>query len=292
MNLWTDLWTPMLLKEREKPFNHKDYVFELKFDGIRAIIFANQEKIVIKNRKGEDVTELYPELNEIKKIVKTNTIFDGEIIALENGMPSFSKIQNRIHIKDKNKIKCQSNINPVIYMCFDILYEGENLIELPLIKRKKRLSKIRDNEVFSKVKYTDELGIQLFKSIQKMNLEGIIAKKKDSIYQINTRNNNWIKIKNLKRESFYIIGFVENSKNISLLLGEKKKQTYYYVGKVSTPKNNEIFLKIKKMERINKSLIKDYNEKAIFVKPKEKCQVKYLERTKENRLRQPILDTY
>lgn len=289
MNLWKERWTPMLLKEQAKPFNHPDYIFEVKFDGMRAIVFANQEEVIVKNRKGENITHLYPELQQIKSLVKTNTIFDGEIIAIENGRPSFYKIQNRIHIKDKTKIKQQSDSNPLIFMCFDILYEGKNLINLPLIERKKILENIKENDAFIKVKYIEEKGIPLFQSVKEMNLEGIIAKKKDSTYQINERNDNWIKIKNLKKESFYIIGFKENKTNLSLLLGEKKKQDYYYVGKVSTPKTSELAKRITELKWIDKSFINNCNENAIFVTPKEKCQIKYLERTEDNRLRQPTL---
>ena len=160
MNIWNNKeWQPMLLHEVRKAFNDSDYIFELKFDGFRTILFASTKEVIIHNRKGQDITYLYPELQRIKKIVTKNTIFDGEIVMLENGVPSFQKLQTRVHLKDKEKILYQSKNNPILFMCFDILYENVDLTKYPLIERKKRLSKIKENDVFLKVKQISENGI-------------------------------------------------------------------------------------------------------------------------------------
>lgn len=256
MSLWKNHnWQPMLLKEIKKPFNDSNYIYELKFDGFRAIIFANPKYVRIQNRKGQDVTDLYPELQMIKSLVNKNMIFDGEIIILENGLPSFKKLQARVHLKKKEKILFQSKKNPVIFMRFDILFAEKDLINCPLIDRKKILSSVKENDVFLKVKEIDTLGIPLFKEVKKRNLEGIIAKKKNSIYEINKRTDSWLKIKNLKREIFYIGGYIEKEKNavISLLLFEKKNNKFRYVGKVFMAKKNKLYKKIKEM-KIEKKL--------------------------------------
>ena len=194
-------WHPMLLKEIEKPFNSKEYYFEIKFDGERALLFVTPQNIIIKTRHLLDVTYKYPELENIKKIVKKPTIFDGEIVAFSEGKPSFSKLSERTHLKDLTKIKNQSKKNPITFIAFDILYEGKNLIELPLYKRKEILNKFPDTDVFIKNKFIIEKGIAFFQKIQQLNLEGIIAKKINSIYLINERTSNWLKIKNLKKGS-------------------------------------------------------------------------------------------
>ncbi len=291
MNIWKNKnWSPMLLQEINKPFNSKDYIFELKFDGQRAIVFASPKEVIIKSRNYHDITYLYPELQSIKNLVNKNVIFDGEIVVFDNDKPSFQKLQERFRLKNKNTIKTYSEKMKVEFVCFDILYEDKDLTNLDLMQRKEILSKYKDNDVFIKNKYIDEKGIDLFKKVVKLDLEGIIAKKKDSKYIINDRNYNWIKIKNLKSENFYICGYNEKkgSNVISLLLGEIKNNKYYFVGKVSMAKKRELYNKIKKLNVKKKSPFIDYNEEGNYITPKFKCKIKYLERTKSNHLRQPI----
>ena len=293
MNLWSDRdWSPMLLEEVNAPFNSQDYIFEIKFDGIRATIFANSKELKIYSRNKQDITYLYPELDNIRYIVKGNTIFDGEIIVMQNGKPSFNKLQERIRLKDKKKIEQLVKNNPVIYVCFDILYDNKSLINLPLLKRKKILNKYEDNDCFLKSKYIEETGVNLFRNIQKADLEGIVAKKKDSIYEINRRSDSWVKIKNLKEELFFIGGFIEKKSNfvISLVLGEYKNNKLYYVGKVTLSKKSSLYNVLKKEKVMNKSVFCNYDEKLVnYLKPMLKCKVRYLERTKNNHLRHPTI---
>ena len=237
MNIWKNKkWVPMLLKEIEKPFDSKDYIFELKFDGIRAVLFVSPNKVIVQTRNKQDISNLFPELQNIKELVKENTIFDGEIVAFQNGLPSFSKLQERSHLKNISKIKNQSIESPIVFVCFDILYKGsKDLTNLSLLERKDILDSYSENDYFIKTKWLNEQGTSYFKEIQKLNLEGIVAKKKDSPYIINTRSNNWLKIKNFKQETFFIGGYTDTNKNASLTLylGEKRRNKLYFVGKVS-----------------------------------------------------------
>lgn len=290
MNIWKNrIFTPMLLKEVDKPFNSSDYLYEIKFDGYRAILFVNKDGITIRSRNKIDITNMYPELKSITKLVKKDTIIDGEIIALENGYPSFSKLSERSRTKDVSKIKYHMKNNPVTFIAFDILYQDKDLTNLSLVERKEILSKIKDNEVFVKSKiYSD--GIKLFKKVGSLNLEGIVAKKKDSLYEINKRTSSWVKIKNNIHESFLIGGYIIKKMSISLLLGELKDNKLYYVGNVRLNENHKLYNKIISMKKTESSFI-NYNKKdAIFIEPKYKCMVKYLERTKTNHLRQPIIE--
>ena len=285
MNIWQNKkWGPMLLEEINKPFNSKDYLFEIKFDGYRALIFASPKEVIVMSRNLKDITYLYPELLSLKSLVKKKVIFDGEIVSFVNGKPSFSKLQERSHLKNKLKIKEEALNAPITFMAFDILYEDKELTNLPLIKRKEYLEKYLDNEVFIKTKYINEDGKDLYKMVQKENLEGIIAKLQNSPYLINTRSNYWIKIKNYQYGTFWVIGYIEKETNyvITLLLGEKENKEFLLVGKVNMAKKNPLYKKIKKIRIIQKN--KDEN----IIEPKLKCQVKYLERTKSNNLRQPV----
>lgn len=279
---------PMLLKEVQKPFNDSNYVYELKFDGIRAIIHVSKYEFLITSRHGVDITRLYPELKSIQKLVgNKKVVFDGEIVAFDNGFPSFSKLQFRSHLKDIHKINDMTYEIPVAFIAFDILYQDKELIDMKLIDRKKILDKYKDTEYFIKSKvYSD--GKKLFQKVKKLDLEGIVAKEKNSRYIPNKRVDVWLKIKNFKVEEFLIHGYVKNKEKYSLYLGEYKNNKLYYVGKVSVIENNEILKEVRTAKRVKNRFI-NLNEDVIFVEPIYKIKVHYMERTDTNMLRQPFV---
>jgi len=279
---------PMLLQEVDKPFNDKNYIYELKFDGIRAIIYVDKDEVLITNRHGVNITRLYPELQNIKKIVGNNkVIFDGEIITFDKGVPSFSKLQLRSHLKDINKINNLSKDLPVAFIAFDILYLNKDITDIKLIERKKYLKKFKDTDYFIKSKvYLD--GKKLFSKVKELNLEGIVAKEKNSLYIPSKRVHEWLKIKNFKVGNFIIHGYIKNKDKYSLFLGEYKNNKLYYVGKVSVIEKNEILKKLLISKKINNKFINS-NEKGIYVEPIYKIKVHYMERTEANMLRQPFV---
>ena len=290
IDLWEDRnWGPMLLHEIKEPFDSDDYIFEIKYDGIRAIVFASPKKVFIQSRNKKDITNLFPELQEIKNLVKGKVIFDGEIICTENDMPSFRKLQDRSHLKNKQKIDWHSKNNPATFVVFDILYNNKNLINMPLIERKELLDTFLNNNVFIKTNYFDKYGKKLFQKIKKLKLEGIIAKKKDGIYYPSKRCDEFIKIKNIQRDEFYILGYIEKNESVvSLLLSEKRDDKYYFVGKVLMGKKKNLYKKLTQ-EKNSKNYFDDYKEDgAKYIKPSITCHVEYLERTNNNHLRHPV----
>lgn len=289
MNIWKDRkFTPMLLKEISKPFNSKDYIFELKFDGIRALIFVNKSSIYIQSRNCVDMTNLFPELYSIKKLVKNDVIFDGEIVSFKDGVPSFSDVQKRVRLKSEVKIKSFSNNEPVNFVVFDILYKDKDLTKLSLSKRKEILSNYKDTDVFIKSKVIEEYGVKFFGAIKKMGLEGIVAKKKDGLYHINKRTDDFIKIKNIKDGDFLVGGYEKKKEGfLSLAIGEYINDDFYFVGKVSVRSSSNIYKKILDSKE-SKNYFKDCDEDIFYIKPTIKVNVEYLERTKENHLRHPI----
>lgn len=289
-SLWQNRnWGPMLLKEIAKPFDSKDYIYELKFDGIRAICFASPTKVTIISRNQKDITHLFPELQEIKQIVKHNVIFDGEIIALEQGKPSFSKIQKRIHAKSQDRIQKLSEVNPIQYMAFDIVFDQKNLIDLSLMERKKILNQYRDLNCFVKVPYYENNGIKLFQQVKKRHLEGIVAKLKYGKYYPSCRTSEFIKIKNIQRAKFYVGGYNNSLKKeaISLALGEYRNNQLYFVGKVTVSKNKKIYQEVKKMRKTKSHFVEEINN-LNFVKPIKQVTIEFLEKTKNNHLRHPV----
>lgn len=282
---------PMLLNESQTPFNNEDYIFELKFDGIRTLIFIDKNKITIRSRNGVLLNSIYPELENIKKISKDKCIFDGEIVLLKNGKPSFSKVMERFKLKDTFKIKKKQIQEPVSFVCFDILYRNKDLTGYSLIERKKILEKIKDNDYFIKSKFIDTNGKDLFDVVKKEKLEGIVAKKKDSKYFYGIRSKDWLKIKNWIQEIFYICGYetVDIKNTIKILLCEKRNNEFYYVGKVIMNVKNKLYNKIIS-EKIINNYLKNYDSnKTSFIKTKHKIKINYIERTKDNMLREAFI---
>ena len=290
MSLWNKDIKPMLLGEVEEVFDSKEYLYEVKYDGIRVLVFVSKDKVVIRSRYGIDITGLFPEMMVLCKMVKGNVIFDGEIIMLDNNKVSFSKLQKRIHLKNKKTIEFLSKTNPVIFICFDVIFEGKDLINLSLLERKDVLSKYKDNDVFIKSTYVIGDGTKLFNAIKKLDMEGIVAKKINSKYLVNERSDNWLKIKNYKSGDFIILGYInkEESHVISLVLGEHLNKKIVYVGKVILGKKRNLADKILKMKK-SKAVVKIKDKDVIYIKPEIKCLIKYLERTENGLLRQPFI---
>lgn len=281
---------PMLLVENKAPFDDKNYIFEIKFDGVRTLIYVEPNIILIKSRNGNVLNNTYPELNNIKKIVKNKVIFDGEIVHLDNGKPSFEKLQKRFSLKSPDKIQKYMKDVPIKFICFDILYKDKDLTNLTLMERKKILSKYPDNDYFEKTKYIEDKGIILFKAVKKQNFEGIIAKEKNSTYIFGERNRKWIKIKNLKDDDFFI-GAYDNNDNAMcvLIIGKKVDNKLNYIGKVTLGKKTEDYKIIKKCKKIKKSPFIDFNEKDfIYIKPDLECTVMFTELTKSGSLRHAV----
>lgn len=289
MNLYTNRQLkPMLLTEAKEPFNSDKYLFEIKFDGIRALIFVSPKDIHIYSRNSQDITFLFPELQAIKDIVSTDTIFDGEIVFVDNHNFSFSHIQSRLHLKDKTKIMRASLLEPVTFMAFDIIYHNQDLTTMPLLQRKEILLSFTDNDVFVKNHYVINKGLAFFQQIKNMHLEGMVAKKLDSLYYPNTRSDVWIKIKNIETAKFLVVGYIVNkNETLSLILGEKSQNKLYYVGKVTLQKSSSFYNIVRNSSWQKESPLVDYAQEAHYLTQKYSCYISYLERTDNNHLRHP-----
>ncbi len=277
----------MLIAEIPFVFSNK-YLYEIKFDGIRALIYVNKDNINIRTRNNVDVTHLFLELHGIKNIVgRDNCIFDGEIVLFDKDRPSFSSLQKRLRIKNKYRIKEESIDNPVQFVVFDIIYQNKDLTNEILVDRKKILYKYKDTDYFFKSKVYSN-GKKLFASVKKLGLEGIVAKEKDSFYYVNKRSNVWIKLKNYQTDEFYIGGYIKNSTSYSLLLGEKKNNKLYYVGKIKVSNNKDITKEVLSNKKSSNPFC-NYENAGIFIKPSIKITINYLEKTKSNMLRHPFM---
>jgi bifunctional non-homologous end joining protein LigD len=218
---------PMLAGHADAPFDNKEWVFEVKWDGVRAILLQNKAKGItkIQSRNGKDITHRYPEIAEaVDSVLKNNesVVLDGEIVVLnKEGIPDFQMHQKRMNVDSQRDIEFLSDNTPATYFVFDILYfDGKNVEELHLPDRRKILNsligggskRIRISE------YIEEKGKALFKSVIERQLEGIVAKHKYSKYRQGIRSSAWLKIKGILTQDCVVIGYTK---------GEGNRQNYF-----------------------------------------------------------------
>lgn len=284
--------TPMLATLVDKPFNDRDWLFEIKFDGYRALAYLDDGNIDLQSRTHNLLNGKFPAvINELKKL-KGNYILDGEIVLLdENGKPNFQLVQN---YQKKGE-------GHLVYYVFDLLYaHGKDLRKMPLIERKKLLKEIITASKLTIVRYTDHVeqrGIDFFKEAAKLELEGIIGKKKDSIYQ-SKRSRDWIKLKTQQRQEFVIGGYTEprgGRKHFgALLVGYYKNKKLEYAGHVGGGFDTKLLAQLHKQFEPLKQKISPFktipkpNTPVTWLKPELVCEVAFAEWTEENIMRQPI----
>jgi bifunctional non-homologous end joining protein LigD len=281
----------MLAKETEKPFDGKNWLFEIKWDGYRAVAEKKSEDILLYSRNGLNFKTMYPIVADELKKIEAEAVIDGEIVVLnDEGKPDFQLLQHYSENQDR----------PIQYYVFDLLeLNGQNTTGLPLIDRKELLQKlIPENEV---IKYSDhilEMGKSFFQVSAENNLEGIMAKKTDSLYYPGRRTVDWLKIKHHKTEEAIIAGYTEPSGSRkyfgALILASKVGDKFTYIGHTGTGFNHQ---SLKEMYELLQPLIQTkspFDEKiktnspVTWVKPELICEIKYAEVTADGKFRHPV----
>jgi bifunctional non-homologous end joining protein LigD len=311
---------PMLATLLDKPFNSQDWVFEIKWDGVRAISFIHRSKEILKiqSRNGNTITQRYPELIEsLRSVINENNfkesiVFDGEIVILDkNGFPDFQKHQKRMNINTKIDIESLSKEIPATYYIFDILYiDGIDIKMLQLVERRKILENIIiKNKRNNRIKVSEFIegdGKDIFESIKRMNIEGMIAKYKQGKYYPNTRSKEWLKLKNTKTQDCIIIGYTKGEGNRvkyfgSLLLAanvDNKKlsdgKKFRFIGHCGSGFDFEQIPSIyNNLEKIKTKtcpieFVPYINRETTWVKPIFVVEVKFNNWTKDKIMRAPI----
>jgi bifunctional non-homologous end joining protein LigD len=285
---------PMLATSVEEPFDDPEWLFEIKWDGYRAIAFITKGKVRLVSRNQNDLTAQYPELHNLPSFIKAETaILDGEIAALdEQGRASFSLMQQRTGIREAGRRTASRRDIPVLYYLFDLLYlDGYDLRRVPLERRKKALAQITD--ATGPVRYSDHFsqGKTLFDAARQKGLEGILAKRRDSFYE-ERRSQAWLKIKITQTLDCVIGGYTdpEGSRLYfgSIVLGlYDKKGDLIHVGQAGSGFDQaslkEIWQVLKKRET-NRSPFPHGVEalrKVHWVKPQLVAEIKFSEWTHE-----------
>lgn len=283
---------PMLIAEMQEPFDSADYIYELKLDGERCLAYLDDSGVYLQNKRDFILNPRFPEFNDLHKSVKGRCILDGEITVLVDGKPDFSEVQRRAILSNPFKIKLLTEKYPASFTAFDLLYYQEKQVtNLPLMERKKILAKVvKENHLLSISRYIEEKGIDLYRAAASQELEGVVAKRKDSLYTMGKRSKDWIKFKNLKDDDFVILGYIEKENNVvSLILGQYQGSKMLYKGHVTMGISQAEFRQVEKAKRVAPPFVPPRgNENAIWIQPDLVCTVKYMDITGKGGLRHPI----
>lgn len=281
----------MLAKETDAPFSNKDWLYEIKWDGYRAIAEIDKGQVKLYSRNGNSFLSSYPEVVKELAKMKVNAVLDGEIVVLnEDGNPDFQKLQ---HIEESRNY-------PLRYYVFDLLeLNGKKLYSLPLIERKKLLADtLKKNDIVKYSDHIEESGEDFFELIKQKNLEGIMAKKKSSEYYPGKRSSDWLKIKHHKSDEAIIAGFTAPRGGRkyfgALVLGSFVNGKLTYIGHTGSGFDTALLKEISaKLQPIitGKSPFAERvktNMPVTWVEPKYVCEIKFSEWTSDGKLRHPI----
>lgn len=284
---------PMLCELADKPFNDERHIWEIKYDGIRAVVGTKDGSYSIQSRSGKDKTAMFPELELATKLP---AILDGELVCYKEGKLVFNGIQHRNRTRN---IDLAAKEHPATYEVFDVLWaDGQDLQGFPLEQRKKILAGLlipSDNVKLGA--YTND-GVKLFQYAMDNGIEGVVGKRMNGRYRQGARD--WLKVKCVQREEFIICGYTEGtgwraSTFGALVLGKPVSGKLLHVGSVGTGFDEvEIGRLYQRMLVCLSLALHDPScpfdrepEKATWIKPVISVMVQFLEYTNDGRLRFP-----
>lgn len=284
---------PMLAESVDDPFDGDAWLFEIKWDGYRAVASIEDGAARLVSRNQNDLTPRYPELKALPQSVKAKTaILDGEVVALDaEGRASFGLMQQRTGFRPGGRRVAANADVPVLYYAFDLLYlDGYDWRRVPLEERKKKLAEVLT--VGDHVRYSDHFerqGKALFEIARQKGLEGILAKRRASVYE-ERRSRDWLKIKIRRRIECVVGGYTEPEGSRahfgSLVLGlYDKKARLVHVGQVGSGFDqkllDEIWQMLKKIETKKNQFFGDVEalRKTFWVKPKLVAELEFAEWT-------------
>ena len=288
----TDLVKPMLATKTSEIFNKADWIYELKWDGYRALANIAGGKVDLYSRNGISFKQKFSSVYQNLKTIPHDVILDGEIVALdEDGLPKFQNLQNY-----------QSNpVGELRYYVFDLLYlNGHNMMHLPLLERKSLIEDVIEDvpQVFY-CDHVDTMGKIFYEKTVEAGMEGVIAKKADSQYIPGSRSADWLKIKAFESQEAIICGFTDPKESSlpfgSLILGMFREDELIYIGNCGTGFDDQARKDLyKKFEPLitGKSPFKEKinlkGRKATWLSPELICEATFSEWTRGGHMRHPV----
>lgn len=287
----------MLAVSWARPFSAPDWSFEVKWDGVRVMLYWDGEQLELRSRRGRNVTATYPELGGFRNPV--SCVLDGEVVAFdEEGQPSFQAMQGRMNLTGPKRIAEQARSLPVVYMVFDLLYDGEDITARPLEDRQARLDAyhlpapcVRSTSVAGE-------GEAFFAAAEARGLEGMVAKRLGAPYRPGIRSDDWRKVARIKSVRALVGGFTAGEGGRagtfgSLLLGLLEKGRLRYVGSVGTGFDDRTLRAVREsLDRLRRSRspfdpAPAVARHVVWVEPQLVAQVEFKDWTSAGRLRAP-----
>ena len=298
---------PMLAEKAPAPFDSDRHLYEVKLDGMRALVEIDGDGYRLWGRSGADYTATFPELNGCLRVNADQAILDGELVALNNGVADFRGIQTRVHRKSPLAIKAAAQASPVTYMIFDVLsINGLDLTArghaLTLEQRKALLAQlVSPSERLGLVEHRVGDGVAFFQEAIREGHEGIMAKDRSGLYYPGRRHAAWQKLKGVQEGSYVVCGYTEGTgwrEGIfgALLLGQPNGAGgLRYCGSVGTGFTEADLVEVQEMMRDIPRLCRGpfperpYEPKlASFLEPVLVVDVKFHETTPDGKLRFPV----
>ena len=294
---------PMLARPGDLPRDDAGWAYEIKWDGVRAIAYAQPGEISFESRNLRDVTPSYPELRALARATASRTaVLDGEIVAFdEAGRPSFSRLQERMHVQSDSAARRRAQTTPVVYMIFDLLYlDGRSCLDLTYERRRELLEGL---ELSGPAWQTPAAhrgdGKALLAATAKQGLEGLVAKRLDSTYEPGRRTGAWLKVKNTRRQELVIGGWTpgegRRTKRVGALLTgyHEPEGRLVYAGRVGTGFSERTLEELRErlgdLERPDSPFAPSPQlpRNARFVEPHLVAEVEFTEWTPDGQLRHP-----
>ena len=296
---------PMLATAGALPADDDGWAFEIKWDGVRAIAHSEPGRLRFSSRNLNEITPRYPELARLNRALSSHrVILDGEIVAFDaDGRPSFGALQNRMHLTSEAQIRRLAKARPVSYVIFDLLWlDGHSLLREPLHERRALLAGLAlDGERWLAPEPVVGRGAEVLAASREQGLEGIVAKRLDSLYEPGRRSRQWIKVKNVAREDVWIGGWMtgegrRRDRIGALLVGLPGSDPAHpglaYAGRVGTGFTEDELDRLAKLLAPLETGASPFSGRgvpkgAVFVTPTLRCCVEFAEWTKDGRLRAP-----
>ena len=288
---------------RDQPPPTGDHLYEVKWDGIRAIISVDEGELRIRTRSQRDVTAQFPELRVPEEAFRaTSALLDGEIVCLDGaGRPIFTDVMGRLQAKGERGIERAMGRHPAVCYLFDCLYlDGRPIVAEPLSRRRQWLtSAVKGEGGAYRVSEAVEDGPRLFEAARALGLEGIVAKEADSPYLPGKRSAEWLKIKVRQTMECLIIGYTKGKGNRqrefgALHMARENGDGLEYLGKVGSGFNaktlKSVLAELKKVETADRPVEEKPVDDAqtVWIEPRLFCEVQYASLTNMGTLREGV----
>jgi bifunctional non-homologous end joining protein LigD len=285
-----------MLSVAGEPFDSSEHLFEIKWDGTRAMAFIDEGGVRLMNRRQRDISHRYADL-QCLSAAPMGTVLDGEIVVLKDGRSDFQLLARREQSRSEFRIRQATRALPATFIAFDQLYDRfEPIMNLTCEQRRQRARQTVAAVASPRVLISEGVvgeGVAYFQKCIDAGLEGVMAKRLDSAYLPDQRTDCWIKIKRQETAPCVVVGYLTNEQNQlrSLVIAAEKEGVLTHVGQVGSGLSGELCdtLLVKLRTIARKEPVVACSVKGHWVEPQLYCLVRFMERTRDGHFRAPVL---